>query len=48
MQLLAFCNFTQNVSPVPDLLTLTGFDKPGEYNAPDQFPGVGEFRDYFS
>lgn len=48
MQLLAFCNLKSNVSTISDLLTLTGFDKPGEYRIPDQFLGVGKFIDFFS
>lgn len=47
MQLLAFCNLKSNVSTISDLLTLTGFDKPGEYRIPDQFLGVGKFIDFF-
>lgn len=47
MQLFAFCNLKSNVSTVSDLLTLTGFDKPGEYRTPDQFLGVGKFIDFF-
>lgn len=35
------------MSTVSDLLTLTAFDKPGEYSTPDQFLGVGKFIDFF-
>lgn len=35
------------MSTVSDLLTLTGFDKPGGYRAPDQFLRVGKFIDSF-
>lgn len=48
MQLFSFCKLKSNVSTVSDLLTLTWYDKPGEYNAPDQFLGVGESIDFFS
>lgn len=47
MQLFAFCNSELKVSTVSDLPTLTGFDKPGEYSAPDQFLEVEEFIDFF-
>lgn len=47
MQLFAVCNLKSNVSTVSDLLTLTGFDKPGECCIPDQFLGVGKFIDFF-
>lgn len=48
MQPFAFCNLKSNVSTVSDLLTLTRYDKPGGYSAPDQFLGVGEFIGFFS